>query len=268
MADWGYERHNGPAVWTLKYSDAGGRYQSPVDIITSEAQESSDLTERPLTWNYGSQICKSVVNTGRGWRVDVTGDDSVLSGGPLEHTYQLAQFHCHWGKTSDCGSEHTVDGDSYAAELHFVHWNKDLYPSCSAAVAAKNGLAVLGVFLKLGEENSEVEKLAQAVANAKFKDQSSELPADFDPSLMFPADQSYWTYDGSLTTPPCHESVTWIVFKNPIEVTETQLECFRDLRSYCDGDDCPSGDFQGKCVQNFRPPQPLNDRCILDCVYR
>lgn len=268
MADWGYEEHNGPSTWPLKYPNAGGSSQSPVDIIVSETQESPDLVELPLTWNYGSQICKSVVNTGRGWRVDVGGDESELSGGPLSHNYQLVQFHCHWGGTSSCGSEHTVDGESYPGELHFVHWNKELYKSCAEAVAAPKGLAVLGVFLKLGDENSEVEKLAQTLENVKFKDQSSELPVDFDPSLMFPADQSYWTYDGSLTTPPCNETVTWIVFKNPIEVTEKQLECFRDLRCYCDGDDCPAGDFQGKCVQNFRPPQPLNDRSILDCAYR
>ena len=33
----------------------------------------------------------------------------------------------------------------------------------------------------------------------------------------------YWTYEGSLTTPPLYESVTWIVFKEPIEMSDDQV---------------------------------------------
>lgn len=40
-----------------------------------------------------------------------------MTGGPLESKYKLVQFHCHWGVTSDEGSEHTVLGKKYAGEV-------------------------------------------------------------------------------------------------------------------------------------------------------
>ncbi len=68
---------------------------------------------------------------------------------PLESPYKLAQFHLHWGQSPNyMGSEHTLDGTQYAAELHFVHYNAK-YANISEAVASgdSNALAVVGVFL-------------------------------------------------------------------------------------------------------------------------
>ena len=42
---------------------------------------------------------------------------SALEGGPFAHKYRAAQFHFHWGRTSDFGAEHLVDGHAYAAEV-------------------------------------------------------------------------------------------------------------------------------------------------------
>lgn len=94
---------------------------------------------------------KSLVNPGYCWRVDVNGVGSTLTGGPLhDDIYQLEQFHCHWGCRDEQGSEHTVDGYSYAGELHLVHWNTSRYNSFTEAALAPDGLAVLAVFLKVG----------------------------------------------------------------------------------------------------------------------
>jgi len=43
--------------------------------------------------------------------------DVALEGGPYAHKYRAAQFHFHWGKTSQQGAEHLVDGKAYAAEV-------------------------------------------------------------------------------------------------------------------------------------------------------
>ncbi|GIX93579.1 carbonic anhydrase 1 [Caerostris darwini] len=248
----------GPDTWASKYPHAGGQNQSPVDIVTSSVQPKQ--FESPVSWRYGPGICKTILNTGCGWRVDVQGNDSELSGGPLTNSYELVQFHSHWGDDHSCGSEHTVDGKAYAGELHFVHWNREKFPSCADAVPSPTGLTVIAVFLEVGEENSEIEKLCQVLSKIPTKDERTDLPSDLDPVAMFPADAatSYWTYSGSLTTPPCYESVTWIVFKQPITVSQEQLNYFRQMKKPCAEDSF--------VLKNYRPPQSLNDREIFECA--
>ncbi|GFT66734.1 carbonic anhydrase 1 [Nephila pilipes] len=143
-----------PDTWASKYPQAGGQNQSPVDIVTSSIQPRS--FESPLSWKYGTGICKTVVNTGCGWRVDVQGSDSDLSGGPLSDSYELVQFHSHWGNDTSCGSEHTIDGKSFAGELHFVHWNRGKFTSCTEAVPSPTGLTVIAVFLEGPGQNWDV----------------------------------------------------------------------------------------------------------------
>lgn len=128
---------------------ASGHRQSPVNISPGHTTRGSTL-KKPLTYKYVPENTKSLVNPGYCWRVDVNGDGSALSGGPLmDDVYLLEQFHCHWG-CSDCkGSEHTVDGTSYSGELHLVHWNHTKYPTFEEAAKHPDGLAVLGVFLKV-----------------------------------------------------------------------------------------------------------------------
>ena len=62
--------------------------------------------------------------------------------------YEFAQFHWHWGSVSTQGSEHTIDGKEYPAEIHFVHFNKK-YGDISTAVSKSDGLAVLGFFYEV-----------------------------------------------------------------------------------------------------------------------
>lgn len=129
---------------------ANGIRQSPVNIATSETQQSTDLTQNPLRWQYVPENAKSLVNPGYCWRVDVNGKDSELTGGPLNNDkYLLEQFHCHWGCSDGRGSEHTVDGQAYSGELHLVHWNSTKYKTYQEAAGHHDGLCVLGVFLKV-----------------------------------------------------------------------------------------------------------------------
>ena len=127
----------------------------------------TDETLDELQYEYVPGNCTQVGNTGSSWKVDVDPEGSSkskchdhcswwyscsgLSGGPLDSTYQLAQFHAHWGGENARGSEHTVDGKSFSAELHLVHFNTK-YGDLGNAVDKPDGLAVLGMFIKVDWE--------------------------------------------------------------------------------------------------------------------
>lgn len=138
-------------------------------------------------------------------------------------TFVLEQFHCHWGCSDGRGSEHTVDGKSYAGELHLVHWNKSKYSSFAEAASKPDGLAVLGVFLDVGKSHPELDKVAQLLPFITHKGDRVTLQEALDPSKLLPENKAYWTYLGSLTTPPFNESVIWILFKNPVELSPEQV---------------------------------------------
>ncbi|XP_053322709.1 carbonic anhydrase 2-like isoform X2 [Spea bombifrons] len=183
--------------------------------------------------------------------------DVLVTGGPFNGKYRLRQFHFHWGRSDDHGSEHRVDGQAYAAELHIVHWNSEKYGSFVEAANQPDGLGVIGVFLKIGEDNASIERITDALDAIQTKGKQSSF-TKFDPSCLLPDCLDFWTYSGSLTVPPLLESVIWIVLKKPISVSSRQLSEFRSLLSTSESEET------GPCCikANYRPVQPLKNRKV------
>lgn len=261
--EWGYSDENGPEKWAQCYPEARGKRQSPIDIVPV------DLTNlhanRKLTWKYIPENTIDVSNPGYCWKVHVNGEGSELTGGPLDGKYVLEQFHCHWGKTNEEGSEHTINGQQFAGELHFVHWNSTKYSSFAEAAKHPDGLCVLGVFLKPGRKHLELGKIVGQLSKIQFRGEQAKILLPVNPGSFLPQDSGYYTYQGSLTTPPCSECVIWIVFKEPLEVSQEQLEAFRSLRCYSLEDQCPCDEFKGFVKSNFRPTLPLGQREVKEC---
>uniref|UniRef100_A0A8C7F466 Carbonic anhydrase n=2 Tax=Oncorhynchus kisutch TaxID=8019 RepID=A0A8C7F466_ONCKI len=251
---WGYAPDNGPDKWCEGFPIANGPRQSPIDIVPGEA--AFDAALKALTLKYDPSTSIDILNNGHSFQVTYTddNDNSTLTGGPISGTYRLKQFHFHWGASDDRGSEHTVAGTKYAAELHLVHWNTK-YPSFGDAASKSDGLAVVGVFLRVGNENANLQKVLDAFDAIKAKGKQTSFE-NFDPTILLPKSLDYWTYDGSLTTPPLLESVTWIVCKESISVSPAQMGKFRCLLF--------SGEGEAACcmVDNYRPPQPLKGRAV------
>jgi hypothetical protein len=67
---------------------------------------------------------------------------------------------------------------------------------------------------------------------------------------LLPSNLDFIRYDGSLTTPPCSETVVWSVFLNPVTLSKDQLNAFRRLQNY----------DKKRIEGNFRPLQQLNGR--------
>lgn len=232
--EWSYEGECGPQTWPKNFVGARGRHQSPINIETDRCEYDSSLIERPLTIDYDHHSCSQIKNTGYTFQVDsYTTNLSTVSGGPVDHQYSFLQFHMHWGDSLQRGSEHLLDGKAYSAELHFVNWNHQSYKNPKAATSSNknDGLLVLGVFIKIGKHNSEFEKIVNLLHDIHLKDHHVPVHNINMLKLMPENTNDYWTYPGSLTTPPCNECVQWILFKDPIEISEGQLDKCHHL--YC-----------------------------------
>ncbi|OBS71427.1 hypothetical protein A6R68_00004, partial [Neotoma lepida] len=119
-----------------------------------------------------------------------------IEGGPLEDNYRLKQFHFHWGAIDAWVIEGGPLEDNYRLKQFHFHW---------------------GAIDAWGKHHKELQKLVDTLPSIKHKDTLVKF-GSFDPSCLMPTCPDYWTYSGSLTTPPLSESVTWIIKKQPVEV--------------------------------------------------
>ncbi|HXI10738.1 MAG TPA: carbonic anhydrase family protein [Thermodesulfobacteriota bacterium] len=217
---WGYEGEAGPANWghiSEEYATcAKGKSQSPIDISGAQDEKLADIA-----FNYKpSKI--NIVNNGHTVQVNYDEGSSIKVNGS---EYKLLQFHFH------DPSEHTVGGKSFGMELHLVHKND------------KGELAVVGVLIEKGKENPAFKTVWANIP--KKAGEHKELKETVNASDLLPASKAYFTYSGSLTTPPCSEGVTWLVLKTPVQLSEAQINA-----------------FMGVHKGNNRPVQPLNSRKI------
>ena len=209
---WGYDDGGdsvGPAKWGTLAGNAAcstGTQQTPINLRAGAAT-SQDLPN--LVFGYTPS---RLVMTNNGHTVQMTYDvGSSLRRVGGQQAWTLAQFHFH------APSEHTVDGTSYPLELHLVHLD-----------AAGKPAVVVGVFITPGTENAA---LARAFQHLPAKDGETIAPmgATIDAGALLPADKTFFTYAGSLTTPPCTEGLTWYVLKTPIEMSPAQIAAYTTL---------------------------------------
>ena len=200
---WGYAGDEGPSYWGELSSDytlcADGSAQSPIDI--SDAIE-LDLVD--IEFRYGD-TANNIFNNGHTIQVNVDEGSSIVYNGIA---YNLLQFHFH------NPSEHTIDGQATAMEIHFVHQDPN-----------SGTLAVVGIMLTEGESDNE----AYAAVFDHLPAEAGEPEARGDAlslATLLPQSRTFYTYQGSLTTPPCSEIVRWLLLDTPIELSAAQIEAF------------------------------------------
>lgn len=220
---WSYGGPTGPEAWGLLdpayEACATGREQSPVDLVGAVPAALGELVP---AWAPGAEWV--VVNDGQTIRADLA---EGITGGHLEiegKVYDLVQFRFHHP------SEHAVDSRRSEMEVQFVHR------------AGDGSLAVLGVLLTGGGAPGLVERLFQAAPVAEGE--ASVGAAD--PRALLPASGGYFRYQGSLTTPPCSETVTWTVMAEPLAITDAAVQAFAAI-----------------FPDAARPLQPLHRRYVL-----
>ncbi len=192
--------------------------QSPIDIrradaVAGDPQEAQDIVVRH------TEAALEVVDNEHAVEVEAHGPDAMIRG----RHFELAQFHFH------ATSEHTIDGESFPLEGHFVFKAKD------------GRLAVVGVMYRAGEPNRLAGKVLEALGDARHGEIERE-----DIAVMLPRDKSYHHYLGSLTTPPLTENVEWYVLDTPVTLSAKQIAGFEKRYSH-----------------NNRAVQPLNGRPLV-----
>jgi len=231
---WTYSGDTGPESWgsIAPGCDPGSTgSQSPIDIESAGLAPEAPASVGAVTINY-LPTAFEVENTGR--TIEAVPEDVHTNSITIDgKNFYLLQFHLH------NPSEHTVDNASFGMELHLVNKSDD------------GALAVLGVLMNTGEENSPLTELFSKMPTTKT-DANSMVPLDekIDPSELIPDGSKVARYSGSLTTPPCTEPVIWSVFLTPSSVSSEQLTTLGTI-------------FPG----NHRPTQPLNGRVVNDVQY-
>jgi carbonic anhydrase len=220
---WDYDDAHGPRHWgDLKPEYAtckNGHRQSPIDIRNPQKAKLP-----PIEFDYKSSPLH-IIDNGHTVMVNY-GPGSSFSVGSKK--YVLKQFHFHRP------SEEKINGKSFDMTLHIVH----------ADEAGK--LAVVAVLLQRGKENPLIRELWNDLPTEKEKEQLlDEIQIDL--SQLLPSDRGYYTFSGSLTTPPCSEDVTWFVLKHPTTVSAEEIERFSRLYR-----------------NDARPTQPLYNRVVLE----
>jgi len=220
---WDYGSVYGPSHWgDLKPEFApckNGHRQSPIDIRNPQK---ADLP--PIRFEYKPSPLHIIDN---GHTIMISyGPGSFISVG--EKKYTLKQFHFHRP------SEEKINRENFDMSAHLVHEDE-------------NGkLAVVAILLREGKDNPLVRELWSDLPKEKEKEEFLDK-IQIDVSRILPSDHGYYTFSGSLTTPPCSEDVTWFVLKHPASISAAEIKQFSQLYR-----------------NDARPTQPLYDRVVLE----
>ena len=220
---WDYGDQFGPNHWGDLSADfttcKTGRHQSPIDI---RHPKRADLP--PMRFDYKPSPLH-IIDNGHTIMINYA-PGSIMSVGGKK--YVLQQFHFYRP------SEERVNGKSFDMTVHLVHADEEGH------------LAVVAVLLRQGADNALVHELWRELPREKRKETRKDN-IEIDASQIVPFDHSYYTFSGSLTTPPCSENIRWFVLEHPATVSAEEIK-----------------KFSGLYRNNARPTQPLYDRVVLE----
>jgi carbonic anhydrase len=226
--NWGYIGKTGTEHWgelSPEFQLCGiGRRQTPIDLKIADVK--NVVNNHLLSVNY-QPTALHLINNGKTIQVNYQPGSYLKF---AQQNFELLQFHFHHF------SEHRINGKSYDMELHLVHRNQ------------VGNLAVVAVFLQAGRFNPTLQIIWDAMPQQQGVETRIE-DINIDAAQFLPAKQTFFTYSGSLTTPPCSENVLWCVMETPIEASTAQIAQFSQIFPL-----------------NARPLQQLNDRVVIEII--
>ncbi|MEA9561860.1 carbonic anhydrase [Xanthomonas campestris] len=222
--EWGYTGPEGAEHWAeLAKENAlcgNGQQNSPIDL-----KDAIDATLGKLQLDYGA-VPLVVRNTGHSIQLDLHAGGTMRVGGKQ---YDALQLHFHHP------SEHLLNGRRFPMEAHIVQQGPD------------GTLGVLAIFFETGKANPAFQRVLDAMPSDKNQTRQVADAVVRASDFLPPANQrSFYRYEGSLTTPPCSETVDWVVLSQPVQVSREQINAFERVYPF-----------------NARPLQPLDRRFLL-----
>jgi carbonic anhydrase len=200
-AHWSYQGDAGPQAWSQLKSEfslcSSGQRQSPIDIRGGLAVELD-----PVRFDYQASRF-AVVDNGHTVQVNLASGNSIEVAGKR---FELVQFHFHRP------SEERIDGKQFEMSLHLVHKDE------------QGRLAVVALLFDKGAAQPMLQRVWNNLPLEKNEELAARLPLEL--NALLPADRRYFTYMGSLTTPPCSEGVQWIVMREPVTASIEQIDLF------------------------------------------
>ena len=221
--------------------------QSPINIVDGDASIDPSLVSLKFNGEWSENTTGTFKNVGNTVQFNPTTPGSATV---TNHrgTYLFQQFHLHWGPSTGTGSEHTFNGVQSEAEIHFVHMKKD-----ETDDTQRDYLAVIGVLADVQEGVAISGPWAKM--NVTAIQSNASIPLDVSGIVLeelLPKNWSYYSYQGSLTTPPYSETVQWFVMKEKISIPSAFLEQLKKVQ----------GRDGGAIKSNFRVLQPLGNRVV------
>uniref|UniRef100_A0AAY4D206 Carbonic anhydrase n=1 Tax=Denticeps clupeoides TaxID=299321 RepID=A0AAY4D206_9TELE len=241
---WGYTDQK---AWASAFQHCNGKSQSPINIDTRTAVHMPRLPSIMLDgYDLTDQPTLTLKNNGHTLVLKLPGSMRIVHG--FDEVFIADHLHFHWGTIEEPGSEHTIDTIHFPAEIHVVHYNSK-YHNLSEAATMPDGLAVLGAFIGIGlHENDNYEKILSVLT-----DSNTQIPGFNVRHLLPNSLDRFYRYNGSLTTPPCFQTVNWTIFNDTIRVSRKQLASLEETLKV---------DKNHRLNKNFRAPQLLYGRQV------
>ncbi|HUX46258.1 MAG TPA: carbonic anhydrase family protein [Terracidiphilus sp.] len=204
---WAYKGRTGPMNWgkldPAYRACSAGRQQSPIDIRHAHLNKAL----KPIDFHYLAGPA-TLENTGRTVMVHVDPGSYILVDGVR---YNLLGFDFH------SPSEEAVKGRLTDMDVQLIHKSAD----------GKYAIIAVRLVENMDAPNATLAMLWEQLPTTPGA--KGQVTAMVNAGGLLPADRGYWTYTGSLTTPPCTEGVRWFVMENSISIGRAQYRAFTTL---------------------------------------